>query len=84
VQGHSVEELPFRALFGVTGSWIGLILIVLVLIAQFYTAIWPVGGGGSAETFFKAYLAAPIMIALWAFGYIWKVRCRAALSLSLR
>jgi len=36
VQGHSVEELPFQALGGVYGSWFGVILIVLVLIAQFY------------------------------------------------
>lgn len=36
VQGHSIEELPFQALGGVYGSWFGLILIILVLIAQFY------------------------------------------------
>ncbi len=36
VQGHSLEELPFQALGGVYGSWFGVILIVLVLIAQFY------------------------------------------------
>jgi amino acid transporter len=34
LQGHTLEEIPFQAVFGVTGSWIGLILIVLVLIAQ--------------------------------------------------
>jgi amino acid transporter len=33
-QGHSTDELPFKAVFGVVGSWIGLILIILVLIAQ--------------------------------------------------
>ena len=44
VQGHSVEELPFRALGGVYGSWFGVILIILVLIAQFYVALWPIGG----------------------------------------
>ncbi|KAJ3738478.1 hypothetical protein DFH05DRAFT_889634 [Lentinula detonsa] len=36
VQGHSVEELLFKALGGVWGSWLGLILIVIVLIAPFY------------------------------------------------
>lgn len=36
VQGHSVEELPFRAFGGVYGSWFGVILVILVLIAQFY------------------------------------------------
>lgn len=34
--GHSLEELPFRALGGVWGSWFGILLLSLVLIAQFY------------------------------------------------
>lgn len=32
--GHTLDEIPFQAIFGVWGSWIGLILIVIVLIAQ--------------------------------------------------
>lgn len=57
VQGHSLEELPFRALGGHWGSWFGVVLIVLVLIAQFYIAIWPIGGMSDnprtvAESFF--------------------------------
>lgn len=32
--GHTVDEIPFRAVGGVYGSWIGFILVVLVLIAQ--------------------------------------------------
>jgi amino acid transporter len=36
VQGHSIDELPFQAMFGVWGSWLGLFLVVIVLIAQFY------------------------------------------------
>ncbi len=35
-QGHSLEELPFKALGGVWGSWFGVIMNGLVLIAQFY------------------------------------------------
>lgn len=36
VQGHSIDEIPFQAMFGVWGSWLGLFLVILVLIAQFY------------------------------------------------
>jgi amino acid transporter len=43
VQGHSVEELPFRAAGGVYGSWFGFGLLALVLAAQFYVAVWPIG-----------------------------------------
>jgi amino acid transporter len=32
--GHTLDEIPFPAVFGVAGSWVGLILILLVLAAQ--------------------------------------------------
>ncbi|WVR04932.1 hypothetical protein IAU60_001944 [Kwoniella sp. DSM 27419] len=76
VQGHSLEELPFTALGGVYGSWLGASLIVLVLIAQFYIGIFPLGGtesaGEAAQSFFLAYLALPIMILFYVIGYLWK------------
>ncbi|KAL0581271.1 Amino-acid permease inda1 [Marasmius crinis-equi] len=75
-QGHSVEELPFKAMGGVWGSWLGVIMMVLVLIAQFYVAIWPPNFEGGAidrvQSFFMAYMAAPIIIAFWIGGYAWK------------
>lgn len=37
--GHTLDEIPFRAIFGVTGSWIGLVLVVVVLIAQVSTDV---------------------------------------------
>ncbi|KAK0667579.1 amino acid permease-domain-containing protein [Cercophora samala] len=42
VQGRSLDELSYLSQAGVTGSWIGLFLNVLVLIAQFWTAAWPI------------------------------------------
>lgn len=35
--GHTVDEIPFKAIGGVYGSWLGLALVVLVLIAQVNT-----------------------------------------------
>ncbi|KAL8838147.1 MAG: hypothetical protein Q9176_005230 [Flavoplaca citrina] len=32
--GHTLDEIPFKAIFGVYGSWIGLTFIFLVLVAQ--------------------------------------------------
>jgi amino acid transporter len=77
VQGHSVEELPFRAMFGVWGSWAGLILVILVLIAQFYIAISPISGtpsspGDVATAFFQSYLALPVVLLFYIVGYAWK------------
>lgn len=40
---------------------------------QFYTAISPIGSRvGTAESFFKSYLAAPVVIFFWIIGFLWK------------
>ncbi|KIY66417.1 amino-acid permease inda1 [Cylindrobasidium torrendii FP15055 ss-10] len=75
-QGHSLDELPFKAMGGVWGSWFGVLVNALVLIAQFYVAIFPVGksvsGADAADSFFSSYLAVPVMMAFYAVGFIWK------------
>jgi amino acid transporter len=71
--GHTLEEIPFTAVAGVWGSYLGLFLIVLVLAAQFYVAVSPIGKRlGTAESFFEAYLALPVVLFFWAAGYLWK------------
>lgn len=72
--GHSLEELPFRAALGLAGSWISLAMCFVVLAAQFLTAIAPVGIDrlNSAEGFFKTCLAFPIVLAFWLLGFLWK------------
>ncbi|KAJ5513809.1 Amino acid/polyamine transporter I [Penicillium fimorum] len=59
--GHTVEELAYSAPFGVIGSYIGLGLNVLCLIAEFYVSVAP----KDAETFFMNYLAGPLVILLF-------------------
>jgi len=75
-QGHSLDELPFRAFGGLIGTWIAITLLVLVLIAQFYIAVWPLGGSASgadaAESFFLSYLAIPVMLMFYIIGVFWK------------
>jgi amino acid transporter len=71
--GHTVDEIPFKAVGGIYGSMIGLFIIFLVLAAQFYTAVSPLGENlGDAEGFFKAYLALPVVLFFWASGAVWK------------
>ncbi|EPS36453.1 hypothetical protein H072_10032 [Dactylellina haptotyla CBS 200.50] len=62
MQGRSLNELPFKAGFGVWGSWIGLTLNILCLVAQFYVALFPIGGSPNVEVFFQSYLAAPVVL----------------------
>ncbi|KAF2152811.1 hypothetical protein K461DRAFT_294447 [Myriangium duriaei CBS 260.36] len=69
--GHSIDELPFRAVLGTWGSWIVLLINVLALIASFYVALYPLGGPYlNANAFFQAYLAAPLLVFLYL---VWKV-----------
>jgi len=67
-----LDELPFKAAFGIWGSWVGLILNILCLIAQFYVALFPIGGEPNANSFFQAYLAFPIVLAFYLFWKIFK------------
>lgn len=67
LRGHSLRELAFRSQCGVWGSWLGLVLNLLVLAAQFWVGAWPVGFESMsplelAENFFLQYMAAPIVI----------------------
>ena len=39
-QGHTLDELPYQASFGVIGSYLGLFLNCIALVATFYTSLW--------------------------------------------
>lgn len=67
LNGHSLRELAFRSQCGVWGSWVGLVLNLLVLAAQLWVGAWPVGYQTMsaielAENFFLQYMAVPIVI----------------------
>ncbi|KAL4815420.1 amino acid permease/ SLC12A domain-containing protein [Aspergillus spinulosporus] len=76
--GRSLDEIPFKAVGGVYGSYLGLFLVFIVLVAQFFVAVAPPGGGpdggtyNDAKGFFKSYLALPVVLFFWICGYFWK------------
>ena len=73
-QGQSIKYLPFRACFGVYGSYVGLILNVLCLIAQIYLACSPVGGGRTFTSWLMDVIAVPV---IFGFFIVWKVcKCK--------
>jgi len=72
LQGHSVDELPFKAAFGIWGSYICAVLNFLCLAAQFYVALYPVGGPNLNPTvFFQDYLAGPFLLILYLGWKAW-------------
>jgi len=69
--GRTLDELPYKAAFGIWGSYFVVLITVLALLAQFYVALYPVGGGNlDAITWFQAYLAGPLLVFLYL---VWKV-----------
>lgn len=70
VQNKSINELQFTSITGIWGSIYSIILLILVLIAQFWIALFPVSGNGSpnAKHFFQNYLGA-IVILLFYLGH---------------
>jgi len=75
--GHTLDELAFRSQPGYYGSWVGLIMNILILIAQFWTGAWPVGYASMStnalvQSWFEAYLAAPIVMLFYIVFKLWK------------
>lgn len=72
VQGRSLDELPYTSQCGVWGSYFGFALNTLVLIAQFWIALFPLNGKPSAYDFFLSYLGLPVLLSSWVFYKVWK------------
>lgn len=75
-QGHKLSELAFRSQPGIVGSWIGFVFNVLVLIAQFWTGVWPSNYNDQSLSermvgFFQIYLAAPVVLIFYVVYKIW-------------
>jgi len=80
--GHTLDELAFKSQATVYGSWAGLTMNCLILVAQFWTGFAPVGYAEMSASelvkgFFEVYLAAPLVIAMYIgykFWYKTKIR----------
>ncbi|KAK3948635.1 amino acid permease-domain-containing protein [Pseudoneurospora amorphoporcata] len=82
-RGRSLSQLSFTAQAGVAGSYIGLGLNVFVLIAQFWTAAFPIvtftdnqdshhaSATEVVQTFFLQYLCVPIVGAFYLCHKLW-------------
>lgn len=75
-QGERVQDLAYTAFTGLWGSIYAMVFLVLVLVVQFWVALFPTGGDGkpNARSFFQNYLGA-VVIAVFYFGhriYLWE------------
>ena len=81
VQGHSLDELAFLSQPGLVGSWVGLSINCLILVAQFWVGFAPVNYGEMTArelitNFFSSYLAVPVVIVFYLYH---KIRYRTPL-----
>lgn len=67
-----MDELSFKSPTGVWGSYWGLFMVIIMFIAQFYVALFPVGDSPSAEGFFEAYLSFPLVMVMYIGHKIYK------------
>ncbi|XWX01410.1 hypothetical protein V2A60_009438 [Cordyceps javanica] len=68
--GHEPGELPFRAHFGVAGSYVGLALNCLVIVTQFWVGASPVNSENMTardivQNFFLKWMGAPVVFAFF-------------------
>ncbi|ODV84977.1 hypothetical protein CANARDRAFT_28709 [[Candida] arabinofermentans NRRL YB-2248] len=61
-QHRSLHELSFISIVGLPGAWFSFIFCIVVLIAQLWIAISPIGSPPSFENFLKVYLGAFVII----------------------
>lgn len=66
-QGNKLEQLPWVSPLGIPGSIFSVVLNILVLMAAFYNAAWPIGegtmtAGDRVNNFFESMLSLPIIL----------------------
>lgn len=72
-QGKSLDELVYKAKTGVIGSYIAIVINIVVLIFQFWIALWPIAAKGEhtkadVVNFFQNYLGFFVLIVFY-FGH---------------
>lgn len=76
-QGHAPADLPWRTWTWPFATIWGLVWCILIIIVEFYLAVWPLGQKPSAKNFFSNYVSMVAILAiligtkLWFRGPLW-------------
>jgi len=71
-QGRDVRELLWKSPFGVAGSWVGLVICVIGLLANVFTAILPIGGKHDAGAIVRDNVGTLIPPIVYGGYVLWK------------
>lgn len=66
-QGRSTDELSFLSFSGIWGSIYSMLFLIVVLVVQFWVALFPIGSNGkpNATSFFQNYLGVFVILAFY-------------------
>jgi len=65
IQGRSADELPWKSWTWPYGAYWGLSWCIILIIAEFYLAVWPLGEKPSVEHFFSVYCSVIAVLVLY-------------------
>ena len=65
LQGRNVEDLPWRTWTWPWGAYWGLSWCIILIIAEFYLAVWPLNTPMSAEHFFSTYVSVVAIVIVY-------------------
>lgn len=65
LQGRSVDDLPWKSWTYPWAAYWGLSWCIILIIVEFYLAVWPMGTEPNATDFFATYVSVPVIIVLW-------------------
>ena len=74
IQGQRVEDLPWRTWTWPWGAYWGVSWCVILIIAEFYLAVWPLGKPTTAEGFFSVYVSVIAIIVIFIGAKMYFVR----------
>ncbi|OAP56820.1 hypothetical protein AYL99_08932 [Fonsecaea erecta] len=64
-QGHSLSELPWTTRTFPYLSYYGLVVCVVLIVVEFYLAVWPLHGPTTAANFFANYMSIIAMVVMY-------------------
>lgn len=73
LNGIDVKTLEYVSPTGIWGSYISIIINSLILVAQFWISLWPLGGDGkpNALSFFENFLGGPVFLICYIGHKLW-------------
>ncbi|KAL1609886.1 hypothetical protein SLS60_001551 [Paraconiothyrium brasiliense] len=64
-QGRPDSALPWKSWTYPYGAWWGLVWCMVLIVVEFYLAVWPLGLPPSAKSFFSSYVSVIVILVLY-------------------